>query len=75
MNTNFNPARVIQTHLQEVPAHPINGAKHWAVHGRVHGRGFGPDGKDVLLGRGATIGDAFNEAQKTVQRDYPGLTL
>lgn len=71
MNTNFNPARVIQTHLSEVPAHPINGAKHWAV----HGRGISPDGKDVLLGKGATIGDAFNEAQKTVQRDYPGRTL
>ena len=71
MNTNFNPARTIQTHLSEVPAHPINGAKHWAV----HGRGIGKDGQDVLLGKGATIGDAFNDAQKTVQRDYPGRTL
>lgn len=71
MNTNFNPARVIQTHLQERPAHPINGPKHWVV----IGRGIGKDGADVPLGKGQTIGEATADAARKVSEDYPGFTL
>lgn len=71
MNTNFNPARVIQTHLQERPAHPIHGAKHWVV----VGRGIGKGGSDVDLGKAPTIGDAYNNAARKVSEDFPGFTI
>lgn len=71
MNTNFNPGRVIQTHLQENPAHPINGPKHWAV----YGRNLNKDGTAVLLGTGPTIGDATSAAARKVSEDYPGFTI
>lgn len=71
MNTNFNPARVIQTHYKEVPAHPINGRKHWEVYGRNVPNSSG----DVLLGSAEGLGDALHAASKYVKANHPGYTL
>lgn len=71
MNTNFNPARVIQTHYKELPAHPINGPKHWEVYGRNVPGAQG----DVLVGSAQSLGDALHNASKHIQEAYPGYTL
>lgn len=71
MNTNFNPSTHIQTFLQEVPAHPINGPKHW----RVVGRSLAKDGSDVTLGTGPTIAEATIAANAKVAEEYPGFSL
>ena len=71
MNTNFNPARVIQTHYTELPAHPINGPKHWEVYGRNVPGAQG----DVLLGSDPSLGEALHKASKYVKDNHPGYTL
>lgn len=71
MNTNFNPARVIQTHYKEVPAHPINGPKHWEVYGRNVPGAQG----DVLLGSDTSLGVAVSKASDYLKANHPGYTL
>lgn len=71
MNTNFNPARVIQTHYKEVPAHPINGPKHWEVYGRNVPNAQG----DVLLGSDPSLGEALSKASLYIREHHKGYRL
>lgn len=71
MNTNFNPARVIQTHFKELPAHPINGPKHWAVYGR---NVPGAEG-DVLLSTDKSLAVALFKASDYIKENHKGYTL
>lgn len=71
MNTNFNPARVIQTHYKEVPAHPVNGPKHWEVYGRNVPGAQG----DVLLGSDPSLAVAVSKASAYISEHHKGYQL
>lgn len=70
MNIKPNKPNSVSTYWKERRDTPIRkgGWELWAQR-------LTADGEDILIGDGATIGDAMKDARITLAEQYPGRTL